>query len=133
MKKLGYIPFLLVMLWICCYPQSLFGQAKFRSIAMAVKQDGKLGERIPDNSMIFIEEETLKIIDADPVYTQLYHILKFNPPQKNEYGDVFWRIDCVTESGSRCTIVLGKYQGGQTSIVLKFQDAEIVYELKDVE
>lgn len=87
---------------------------------------------MPDNSMIFIEEETVKIIDEK--YTQLYYILKFNSPQTNEGGDVFWKIDCVTESGTKCTIVLGKYQGyqDQSSIHVMFKDLNIGYLVKDI-
>jgi hypothetical protein len=132
MKKLVSITLLIVIFGIFGYPQSSFGQMKFRSISMSINEDGKEGETMVDNSMIFIENETVKIIDEQ--YTLVYYILKFNSPQTNENGDVFWKIDCVTESGVKCTILLGKYQGyeDQSSIHVVFQDVNMVYLVKDL-
>ena len=131
MNKLVNISFLLLILGICCYPQSSFGQMKFRAISISITEDGKHGEEMPNNSMIFIEDETVKIIDEQ--YTQLYYILKFNSPQTNEHGDRFWKIDCVTDSGVKCIILLGKYQGyeDQSSVHVMFQDVNMVYLVKD--
>lgn len=122
MKIVRIFTFIFFLLLII--PQTSRAQMKFRAESLTIEEKGETST-VPNNALIFIEDAVVKILDAE--FTQLYYVLKFNPPETTAEGEKVWKIDCSTDTGGRCILLLVRYSSGQSVLSVRFRDMSLTY------